>query len=279
MLDSMGKAMNNEEKRKIVLIDIDSSDDEFDYEFINRLRGNRVKPFRVQGFISQTIPNFTHKQFQQHFRLSSTSFERCLQICAPLLKSSCVEGRKGSDERLQLLSVIWLLATPDSFRVRFDIGKSSLHDNFVRVTTVLHRLSPTIINWPEVEKMNQIQLNFGKMSKTCLNNIIGVIDGSYIAIPAPKKSANSHLTRKCFHAITLQAVCDDKLRIIDAFAGYPGSVGDRRIFTNSLIYERILQNKKRYAPGQYFIAADKAYPILEWCIPPYIDRGTLSEQE
>lgn len=31
--------------------------------------------------------------------------------------------------------------------------------------------------------------------------------------------------------------------------------------------------------GQYFIAADKAYPILEWCIPPYIDRGNLSEQE
>jgi len=68
---------------------------------------------------------------------------------------------------------------------RFDIGKSSLHDSFVRVTTVLHRLSPTIINWPKVEQMNQIQLNFGKMSKTCLNNIIGVIDGSYIPIPAP----------------------------------------------------------------------------------------------
>ncbi|XP_029340963.1 uncharacterized protein LOC115033103 [Acyrthosiphon pisum] len=188
MLDSMGKALNNEVKRKIVLIDIDSSDDEFDYEFINRLRGNRVKPFRVQDFTSQTIPNFTHKQFQQHFRLSPTSFERCLLICAPLLQKTCVEGRKGSDERLQLLSVIWLLATPDSFRSvsdRFDIGKSSLHDSFVRVTTVLHRLSPTIINWPEVDQMNQIQLNFSKMSKTCLNNIIGVIDGSYIPIPAP----------------------------------------------------------------------------------------------
>lgn len=128
---------------------------------------------------------------------------------------------------------------------RFDVGKSSLHDSFVRVITVLHRLSPTVIKWPEIEQMNRIQLNFGKMSKIGLNNIIGVIDGSYIPIPAPKKSANSYLTRKCFHAITLQGVCDDKLRFIDAFAGYPGSVGDRRIFTNSLIYERILQNKNR----------------------------------
>ncbi|CAI6374577.1 unnamed protein product [Macrosiphum euphorbiae] len=61
MIDSMGKTLNNKLKRKFVLIDIDSSDDEFDYAFINRLRGNRVKPFRVQDFISQTIPNFTHK--------------------------------------------------------------------------------------------------------------------------------------------------------------------------------------------------------------------------
>jgi len=109
---------------------------------------------------------------------------------------------------------------------RFDVGKSTLHDNFVHVVTMLNKLSPTVINWPTVEKMNQIQINFGKMSKTNLNNIIGVIDGSYIPIPAPKKSANSYPTRKCFHAITLQAVCDDKLRIIDAFADYPGSVGD-----------------------------------------------------
>lgn len=35
----------------------------------------------------------------------------------------------------------------------------------------------------------------------------------------------------------------------------------------------------RYVPGQYFIAADKAYPVFDWCIPPYIDRGSLSDQE
>lgn len=74
------------------------------------------------------------------------------------------------------------------------------------------------------------------MSKAGLDNIIGVIDGFYIPTPALMKFPNAYLTRKCFHAITLQAICDDKLRIIDTFAGYPGSVGDRRILTNSLIY-------------------------------------------
>lgn len=94
--------------------------------------------------------------------------------------------------------------------------------------------------------MQNIQHNFNKMSKAGLGNIIDVIDGSYIPIPAPKKSPNAYLTRKCFPAIILQAICDDRLRIIDAyFAGYPGSIGDRRIFTNSLIHQRILKNKDR----------------------------------
>lgn len=90
-----------------------------DYEFINRLRGNRIKPTRNQDFLIQTILNFTNKQFQEHFRLSPTSFERCLDICGPLLKKTCIDGRQGTDEQLQLLSVIWLLATPDSFRFVF----------------------------------------------------------------------------------------------------------------------------------------------------------------
>lgn len=35
---------------------------------------------------------------------------------------------------------------------RFDIGKSSLHDSFVHVTTVLNRLSLTVINWSKLNK-------------------------------------------------------------------------------------------------------------------------------
>lgn len=128
---------------------------------------------------------------------------------------------------------------------RFDIGKSTLHDSFVCVIIVLNKLSPTIINWPKVEKMHNIQHKFSIMSKAGLNNIIRVIDCSFIPIPASKESPIAHLARKIFYAITLQAICDHKLRITDAFVAYPGSVDDQRIFKNSLIYQYIMQNRNR----------------------------------
>ena len=31
----------------------------------------------------------------------------------------------------------------------------------------------------------------------------------------------------------------------------------------------------KYFPGNKFILADKAYPVLNWCIPPYIDWENL----
>lgn len=88
-------------------IDDDFSDDELDYEFISQLQGYRTKPTRNQGFLEHTIPNFSDRQFQEHFRLLTTSFERCLEICCPLLKKTCIDGRQGTNEQHQLLSVLW----------------------------------------------------------------------------------------------------------------------------------------------------------------------------
>ncbi|KAJ8970653.1 hypothetical protein NQ314_001091 [Rhamnusium bicolor] len=82
---------------------------------------------------------------------------------------------------------------------------------------------------------------------------------------------------KCNFVFTLQATCDAKLNFIDCYVGYPGSVSDTRIFRNSDLYENVSQNKNRFFPDEnLFIIGDKAYPLLDWCIPPYIDRGNLN---
>lgn len=36
-------------------------------------------------------------------------------------------------------------------------------------------------------------------------------------------------------------------------------------------------NTNRYFPGNQFLLGDKAYPVLQWLIPPYIDRGNLND--
>ena len=56
-----------------------------------------------------------------------------------------------------------------------------------------------------------------------------------------------YITRKKFHAVILQAVCDKDLLFTDCFAGYPGSVGDLRVFRNSDLYKDARAN-----PGALF---------------------------
>jgi len=74
----------------------------------------------------------------------------------------------------------------------------------------------------------------------------------------------------------LQAVCDARMRFTDCFAGFAGSVGDLRVFRNSDLWREIQIDKQSFFSNDKFIIGDKAYPVLTWCISPYIDRGQLT---
>lgn len=138
-------------------------------------------------------------------------------------------------------------------------------------------MAPTIITWPTQEEAIVISEKFAAFSG--IPGIIGVVDGSYIPIKAPSVNPEVYINRKCFHGITLQAICDYDRKFTDTFTGYPSSVSDIRIFRNSDIYRMIEEERDRYFPPNSFIIGDKAYPIMQWCVPPYIDRGNMLEVE
>jgi len=66
------------------------------------------------------------------------------------------------------------------------------------------------------------------------------------------------------------------MRFIDCFAGYPGSVGDLRIFRNSDLWHTVHRNKNDFFPNGEYIIGDRAYPVLGWCLSPYRDNGHLT---
>lgn len=136
--------------------------------------------------------------------------------------------------RHQLLSVIWLLATPDSFRSvadRFNMAKSILHDSFCRVVNALNVIADSVIVWPQRDRLTAVKKRFNEIG--VLPDVIGAIDGSHIPILAPHINSESYRTRKCEYALTLQAVCNADLVFTDCFVGFAGSVNDCRIFRNS----------------------------------------------
>ena len=160
---------------------------------------------------------------------------------------------------------------------RFNMGKSSLFVSFVRVVRALNTIAPEIIKWPSREERQRIRHSFRDIAG--LPGVIGAIDGTYVPIKAPRDNPETYINRKCFYAITLQVICTPELLFTDCFTGYPSSVSDIRIFRNSDIYEEFLNENRNYFEIDEFIIGDKAYPNMNWCITPYINRGHLDERQ
>ncbi|XP_018365223.1 PREDICTED: putative nuclease HARBI1 isoform X2 [Trachymyrmex cornetzi] len=144
-----------------------------------------------------------------------------------------------------------------------------------RVVAALNNLADRFIKWPIDDQLNEVKHGFSRIGS--LPDVIGAIDGCHIPIPAPTVHPIFYRTRKKECAISLQAVCDANLKFTDCFVGFAGSVHDARIFRNSDLWYAVTANENAFFPNNEFIIGDKAYPVLPWCLTPYINRGNLTE--
>lgn len=108
---------------------VHTSDDEDDEEMTNAIKIhaertlNKIEnkrrnpsPRRVKLFVEETIFQSSAREFQSHFRLKRRTFELLLQRLMPHLENEHGSGRPTISPNKQLLAVLWLLATPDSYR-------------------------------------------------------------------------------------------------------------------------------------------------------------------
>ena len=93
-----------------------SSEEELNL-LLQEVGGHRRIPSRIQNFLEVTIHQCSDKEFQQHFRISRIVYNQLLLKLTPiLLRDEGASGRPQIPIDRQILSVLWLLATPDSYR-------------------------------------------------------------------------------------------------------------------------------------------------------------------
>lgn len=76
-------------------------------------------------------------------------------------------------------------------------------------------------------------------------------------------------------SLTLQGICDSKLRFLDVYTGIPSKIHDARILKLSFIGAEL----PSLCSPKYYILGDSAYSIREYLLTPYRDYGNLSESE
>ncbi|EFN60761.1 Putative nuclease HARBI1, partial [Camponotus floridanus] len=103
----------------------------------------------------------------------------------------------------------------------------------------------------------------------------GAIDGSHIRIDKLTEDLDSYINRKQYFSLHMQGTVDHKMKFIDVFIGYPGSVHDTRVFKNSPLRNDLHE----FCGNNYLLLGDSAYPCLKELIVPYRDNGHLTHAQ
>lgn len=104
------------------------------------------------------------------------------------------------------------------------------------------KLASRIIVFPKtVEEINSSKQRFYGVDS--FPNVLGVIDGTHIAIKAPTENEPIYVCRKQFHSINTQVICGADYTIYDIVAAWPGSTHDSFIYNNCGAKKRLYRGE------------------------------------
>ncbi|KAL5022810.1 hypothetical protein ScPMuIL_001965 [Solemya velum] len=223
------------------------------------------------NYATMVVPNMDDHSFKCQFRMLPSTYKKVLDMLRPLLQTKHVVLES------QLLSAIWLLATPDSYRSvgqQFGFKKGSLHFYFLRVCKALASKFPEVIKWPESCELAKLSSDFECMAG--FPGVVGCIDGTYIPIRGPTDNRDAYICRKGYPAIHLQGCCDASMKFTDVSVGNPGSIHDARAFSTSELQTKLNNSP---LPSQYHLLGNSAYRLTQYMMVPFRDNGHLTDDE
>lgn len=142
------------------------------------------------------------------------------------------------------------------------------------------------ITIPKGEELNEVMRIY--KDKWQFPMCTGAIDGTHIPIIAPVVDHVDYVNWKGYHSIVMQAVVDSKYLFRDVVVGWPGSVHDTRIFSNSCLYKKgnedtlFSSDVSETVQGcdiQPLLLGDPACPLLTWLVKGYRENSNTSDVE
>ena len=235
------------------------------------------------------MEEFTESDWMENFRMGRHTFMYVCNQLRPYIKRKSTILREPISVEKRVAVTIWRLATNVEYRTighLFGISRASVCCIVQEVCKeIVHVLMPKYIKWPKGDEIQDIVDVFEH--KWGYPQCGGAIDGSHIPIIAPQQFHTDFFNRKGWHSIILQGVVDGKYRFMDITVGWPGSVHDARVFTNSDIYHMGQDDGLFSSIGKMLdgieipvhIIGDPAYPLLKWLMKAYSDTGRLTVEQ
>ena len=240
------------------------------------------------SFLNATV---VANEWRENFRMTRNTFMTLTEQLRPFLEKRTTAMREPISVEAQLAITLYYLRDEGRFRKvanSFGVGKSSVSIIIRDVCLVLAKyVRPRYIKLPQkVEEVEYLSNSFYRLYG--FPQCSGAINGTHIPIKQPSENGSDFITRKDFHSLNVQAVCDFSNKFIDVVVRWPGSVHDARIFSNSMIFKE-LQNgtipqsprviKDGEEPVPICLLGDAAYPLLPFLMKEFASGGITREQQ
>ena len=260
-------------------------DDEDDISAISYILlgelNRREEGVRQIDYVEKIIPRYPDKQFKRHFRFHKESVEILCQEIAPcsVMQQNNPGGRPMISIFKQVLMFLWYLAGKEAFYKiadKFNVTESAVRRTIKRVAEAILEKKLDLISWPTGQKVTE-NINGFKAMKG-MDGAIGAIDGTHFQVLGLLHKVN-YINRKNFPSIQMQSVCDHNMLFMDCFVGWPGSVHDARVFSNSDLCKRINEDQATMFPGDTYILGDAAYKLETYMMTPYKNVDSLDTHQ
>ncbi|XP_033125006.1 protein ALP1-like [Anneissia japonica] len=236
------------------------------------------------------VPLYSDKDFIENFRLNKETFKYVVDELRPFIEKSENNNGPTFSTEWRVAMTLYRLSSGIPFNRtanQFGSAKSTACTIYHEVCEAIEAvLMPKFITFPTGQELKKNIEKF-KM-KGGFPQVVGAIDGTHIAIIAPRDQPQDYYNRKEYYSIVLQGVVDANGMFIDTFCGMPGSVNDARVFHISNFGEAIKDGKifKPYIEETLngtnippLILGDGAYPLLTNLMRPFPNRPNKPREQ
>ena len=211
-----------------------------------------------------------------NFRVTRGTFEFLLNKVMEYIRCKDTVMRSAISAKRRLAITLYFLASTAEYRTianLFGVSRSFVCLCVRDVCKAITSKLSYVVSFPHGDELVQIINDYEQ--RWGFPMFAGAIDGTHIPIVAPSECHAEYVNRKGYHSIIMQAVVDCKYLYRDVVIGWPGSVHDARVFSNSSIFKK--GNEGKLFPDDLtvelqgvemspFIVADPAYPLLPWVL-------------
>ena len=189
---------------------------------------------RNQSFYIERVRNWDAQKFKRNFRINRQHFGFCVWNLHLVLRGAVqLEQRYQLRREESLLYGGWEQALEyRSLSHLFGVGISTACVAVSDVCkAIVSHLTISYISIPSRECLKLVVDGF--QSKWGMAQCVGPIDATHIPIMAPKGTPLDYYNRKSYHSVVMQTFVDHEYKFLDVYVGWPGSVHNARVLTNS----------------------------------------------